>query len=388
MKFCSLSAMFFFSIAVSANAIEAPNVSKVSFFAIGDVLVHSALYENCEKDSSQCVFNRFFDAWKADIDSADYACANQETVFVPRSAGYSSYPAFGTPEEVGVAETNAGFNIITHATNHSMDRGAANIDYTLDFWKDKPVFVLGIHSSIEDQNAIRYDVKKGIKFAFLNFTYGLNGHVMPKGRPYLVDMLDSDGVWLKRIREADENAEVVVAFLHTGTEYTYQPTPEARQTVAKAVDAGADIVVCAHPHVLEPFGVLETKKGNRALVFWSLGNYISNQYRLGTVLGSAAKFEVQKTVMENGESYVEVTKASLEGSVTHFDRNGHSAIPLRVYDESKFATHEWKSKIQGFSLKAIKGLYQKILDGYAESGVKKAESALPFRIVPTNRTKK
>ena len=174
-----------------------PQVSKVSFFAIGDVLMHTPLFAKCEVNISDCVFDQFFAAWKKDIESVDYACVNQETVFVPRGDGYTSYPTFGSPEEVGSAEIHAGFDIVTHATNHTMDRKAKAVDYTLDFWKGKPMMVLGIHGTAEDQEKIRYDEKNGIKFAFLNFTYGLNGQKMPDNRQYLVDMLDSEGKWLK-----------------------------------------------------------------------------------------------------------------------------------------------------------------------------------------------
>ena len=188
-----------------------PQVSKVSFFAIGDVLMHTPLFAKCEVNISDCVFDQFFAAWKKDIESVDYACVNQETVFVPRGDGYTSYPTFGSPEEVGSAEINAGFDIVTHATNHTMDRKAKAVDYTLDFWKGKPMMVLGIHGTAEDQEKIRYDEKNGIKFAFLNFTYGLNGQKMPDNRQYLVDMLDSEGKWLKQIAEADRNRPAFTA---------------------------------------------------------------------------------------------------------------------------------------------------------------------------------
>jgi len=375
---------FLFLSAVSVFA--EPQVSKVSFLAIGDVLMHSALYSKCEINISDCVFDRFFSAWKADIDSVDYACVNQETVFIPRGDKYSSYPTFGTPEEVGTAELKAGFDIVTHATNHTMDRGAKGVDYTLDFWKGKPMMVLGVHGTAEDQEKIRYDEKNGIKFAFLNFTYGLNGQKMPKDRQYMVDMLDSEGDWLKRIAEADENAEVVVAFLHMGTEYTELPDRDALSRAEKAIDAGADILVCAHPHVIEPFGVFKTKKGNKGLVFWSLGNFISNQFRLGTLLGGVAKFDVQKTV-DGDKSIVEVTRANLEGSITYVDQNGHSTVPLRDYTEALHAKHAWRGTAKGFSVQSVNKLYDRIIKSNAMCNTLDVSEELPLRL-KQNKTAK
>lgn len=371
-----IAPLFFLS---ALSVFAEPQVSKVSFLAIGDVLMHSAIYEKCEINISECVFDRFFSAWKADIDSADYACVNQETVFVPRGDKYSSYPTFGSPEEVGTAELKAGFDIVTHATNHTMDRRAKGVDYTLDFWKNKPIMVLGIHGTAEDQEQIRYDEKNGIKFAFLNFTYGLNAQKMPDDRQYMVDMLDAEGKWLKRIAEADQNAEVVVAFLHMGTEYTELPDKESLARAEKAIDAGADILVCAHPHVIEPFGVFKTKKGNKGLVFWSLGNFISNQFRLGTILGGVAKFEVQKTV-DGDKSTIEVTKADMEGSITYFDERGHSTIPLRDYTEQLHEKHGWKTTAKGFTFKSVNELYKRIVKSNAKCNTLDVSKALPIRV--------
>lgn len=367
----------FFLSAVSVFA--DPQVSKVSFFAIGDVLMHSALYAKCEVNISDCVFDRFFSAWKADIESADYACVNQETVFVPRGDKYSSYPTFGSPEEVGTAELKAGFDIVTHATNHTMDRKAQGVDYTLDFWKDKPIIVLGIHGTAEDQKNIRYDEKNGIKFAFLNFTYGLNGQKMPEKRQYMVDMFDSAGRWLKQVAEADKNAEVVVAFMHTGTEYTELPDQESVSRVEQAIDAGADILVCAHPHVIQPFGVFKTKKGNKALVFWSLGNFISNQSHLETLLGGVAKFEVQKTV-DGEQSRIEVTKASMEGSIAYVDKSGFSTIPLRDYTENLHAKHAWRKKTPEFTVKSANDFYNRIVNSYAQCNTEEISKGLPVLV--------
>lgn len=359
-----------------------PEVSKVSFFAIGDVLFHTPLFAACKADASKCNYDHIFKYWKNDIQAADFAAANQETIFVPRKEGFTSYPAFGTPEQVGEAEIDAGFDIITHATNHTIDRGAKNIDYTINFWKDKEMIVLGIHDTAKDQDIIRYAEKKGIRFAFLNNTYGLNGNVMPSGRQYLVDMQDSSGAWLKRIAEADRNADVVVVFMHVGTEYVPVPSADAQTKVAQAIDAGADIVVCAHPHVVEPYGVLKTKKGNSGLVYWSLGNFISNQKENPKLLGGVAKFEVQKTTVKDSSKF-EVVSATFEGSVTHWDSEGYRAIPLKDYSDELARKHA--GKVASFS--EIRRIFNNALNDHVKCGTQKASDALPLAItkLPENR---
>ncbi|MCQ2098199.1 MAG: CapA family protein [Fibrobacter sp.] len=353
-------------------------VTKVSFFAIGDVLFHTPLFDACKKDAAKCNFDHIFQFWKSDIESADIAAVNQETILVSREMGFTSYPAFGTPDQVGEAEIAAGFDIVTHATNHTIDRGAKAVDYTLDFWKgkgDASPMILGIHGTQEDKNTIRYLEKNGIKFAFFNNTYGLNGQKMPDDRQYLVDMQDEKDEWLKPITEADANADVVVVFMHVGTEYVPIPSEDAQKKVAKAIDAGADIVVCAHPHVVEPYGVLTTKNGNTGLVYWSLGNFISNQKENPKLLGGVAKFLVQKTAVGEDVSFA-VTEATFEGSVTHWDAQGYRAIPLKDYTEELARKHSGKHA----SLKELQKLFQEANEGFSKCGTGKASEKLPMSI--------
>ncbi|MBP5248234.1 MAG: CapA family protein [Fibrobacter sp.] len=359
---------------------EDSTVTEVSFFAIGDVLFHTPLFKACKEDSSKCNFDYIFAPWKKDIQSADIAAVNQETIFVPREDGYASYPSFGSPEEVGIAEMEAGFDIITHATNHTIDRKASAVDYTIDFWTGKPVLALGIHKTLAGKDSVVVYEKNGIRFSFVNFTYGLNGQKLPSDRPYLVDLLDSNGNWVEMVKKAEASAEVTVAFMHFGTEYVDLPTEEAQTYAELAIDAGADILVCAHPHVIEPYGIYTTKAGNRALVYWSLGNFISNQQDISTNLGGVAKFTVRKVQKEN-LSRVEVSSASFEGSVTQQEVGNYHAIPLNAYSDSLAERHLLKAKIPELSLKAFEDLFQKNLENAPKCGTENPEKVLPLPIV-------
>ncbi len=359
---------------------EDSTVSEVSFFAIGDVLFHTPLFKACKEDSSKCNFDSIFAPWKEDIQAADIAAVNQETIFVPREDGYASYPSFGSPEEVGLAEIDAGFDIITHATNHTIDRKASAVDYTIDFWTDKPVLALGIHKTQAGQDSVVVLEKNGIRFSFVNFTYGLNGQKLPADRPYLVDLLDSNGHWVEMVRKAETSAEVTIAFMHFGTEYVSLPTTEAMAYAELSIDAGADILVCAHPHVIEPYGIYTTKAGNRALVFWSLGNFVSNQQDISTNLGGVAKFAVRK-VVKGESSRLEVSAATFEGSVTQQEEGNYRAIPLNAYSDSLAERHLLKRKIPELSLKAFRNLFHENLNNAVKCNTQSPDSVLPIPIV-------
>ncbi len=359
---------------------EDSTVSEVSFFAIGDVLFHTPLFKACKEDESKCNFDYIFAPWKEEIQKADIAAVNQETIFVPREDGYASYPSFGSPEEVGIAEIAAGFDIITHATNHTIDRKASAVDYTIDFWTGKSAKALGIHKTQSSQDSVYTLDKNGIRFAFVNFTYGLNGQKLPSDRPYLVDLLDSSGHWVEMVRKAEASAEVTVAFMHFGTEYVELPTAEAMNDAEQAIDAGADILVCAHPHVIEPYGIYTTKAGNRALVYWSLGNFVSNQQDISTNLGGVAKFAVRK-VVKGSEARLEVSSATFEGSVTQQEVGNYHAIPLSDYSDSLAELHLLKTKIPELSLKAFTELFQKNLENAVKCNTEDPSIVLPLKIV-------
>lgn len=355
-------------------------VDVVTFFAVGDVLFHTPLFSDCAEDISKCDFGYIFEAWRPDISAADIAVVNQETIFVPRASGYASYPSFGSPEEVGLAEIAAGFDVITHATNHTIDRGSSAVDYTLGFWAGKPATVLGIHATAASADSVTVIEKKGIRFGLVNFTYGLNGQKLPADRPYLVDLLDSAGAWTEKVQSAERASDVTIAFMHFGTEYTELPSKDAVRFAEMAIDAGADILVCAHPHVLEPFGIYTTKAGNRALVYWSLGNFVSNQQQLSTNLGGAAKFAV-KRVGRGKESRLEISEATLEGSVTQQEIGNYRAIPLSAYSDSLAELHRLKSKLPEWTLENLQAAFQKNLESATLCGTENPAQTLPLGIV-------
>ena len=356
-----------------------PIVTQVSFLAIGDVLLHKPVY-NAAKVENTYDFTSIFKDWEEEIKSVDFACANQETIFVDEQDGYTSYPCFGSPMEIGLEEEKVGFDIITHATNHTYDRQTKGIEYTLDFWKEKKPLILGIHSSQEEYETIDIIEKNDITFSFLNFTYGLNGFQLPKDKPYLVDLIDENNEWLDKIEKANENSEVVVCFLHVGTEYINLPSSYAMEKVELAIDSGADIVVCAHPHVIEPYGFYTTQNGDEALVYWSLGNFVSNQQDFATNLGGVALFTVQKTIDIDGSEKIEIIDAKMEGTITHQVSNGYRSIPLNEYTNELAKEHKLYNKISNFSIERYNEHFNKIINDYESCNTICVEEKLPYEI--------
>lgn len=315
------------------------STKTVNIKMVGDCLIHSALYKQAKDENGEYNFDFMFEHIKSDIEEADIAIINQETIFTADRNDYSSYPMFGSPVEVGDAEVNAGFDVIACATNHTMDKGIQGIEDTINFWKTKhpSTTILGIHDNKDDSD-IRYITKNDVKIAFINYTYGLNGLESRRvGKEYLVDLLCDEDV-TDNIKEAKNNSDFVIAIVHAGTEYVYEPTDYQIQQVEKCIDAGADLVFCAHPHVIEPYEVVKTEKGNTALVYWSLGNFISSQDEMPRVLGGMADVTISKTINNNSNT-VQITDYTMIPLVTHQEKGGYTTYKLEDYTDELASRH-------------------------------------------------
>lgn len=297
----------------------------VSMIAVGDNLAHDRLYEPCYDPATGIYnFNPLYDHVRNQISSYDLAAVNQETVLVQDRSDISTYPDFGTPQEMGDALVGAGFDIVTQATNHAMDKGSRGIQNSIDFWRTKypQITLLGIHDSVEDNDRIQYLDRNGIRFALFNYTYGLNGRALRKGKEYQVNILwqscglpdptgaaGTDGVFsgrdrlIRDLETAEPNADISVCFLHEGEEYHYEPSAEQTTLVQELIDAGADIIISEHPHVIEPFGLVTTANGNTGIVYYSLGNFCARQRRVATELSGAASLQITKDNAEIPGAY-------------------------------------------------------------------------------------
>ena len=311
----------------------AQNIKRVKLLAVGDDLIHSGLYKSGLKEDSSYNFDHLYENVKADIQAADLAIVNQETIFTYNRNDYSGYPCFAGPVEIGDALVDAGFDVVTHATNHVFDRNVQGIEDTLDFWKTNhpEITVLGIHENQADADTIKTVERNGITFAMLNYTYGMNGFALPDDQPYLVDLLDREKV-AADIAKAKEVSDCVIFFLHCGVEYTYDPSEETKEWVQFLLENGVDITIASHPHVLEPYVKLTREDGHEMLVYYSMGNFISTQDEYPRLIGGLAEITVElKGQGDNAKlSFEDYT---LEPLYTHYNHN------TGVYTVYKFSDY-------------------------------------------------
>ena len=310
---------------------------QIDLAMIGDILQHSWVYQSGFNDDGTRNYDHIFAHIGSEIEGADIKVVNQETVLGGDKFEFSGYPTFNGPQEMGDAEAKAGFNVILRATNHAMDVGYEGLASEMSFWKTQhpEVAVIGAvnpddpSASVDD---IYFFEKDGFKVALLNYTYDLNGFEDPKDA---VSILDEDRV-RSTVSAADAAADMVVVFPHWGEEYELQPVESQKEMAEVFMEAGADVIIGGHPHVIEPVEILTAPDGHKVPCFWSVGNFVSTQIDNENLVGGVAKVSMQK----DSDGRCSILECSFVPTITHKGLGSNmTTYLLRDYTDSLAETN-------------------------------------------------
>lgn len=249
---------------------EEPKTSKLSLVMVGDALLHSSLYKDGYKNGKYD-FSSQLEYIKPIIQNYDLAFYNQESILGGTELGLSDYPTFNSPQEFGDSMIDAGFNLVSLANNHTLDRGEKAVLNSCNYWKNKDVLTAGSYSSKEEAEEIKIKEKNGIKYTLLAYTYGTNGIKIKEGKEYLVNLY-SDEKAKADIEKVRDKVDLLMVSMHWGTEYKTEPTETQKKQAEYLSSLGVDIIIGTHPHIIEPITYI-----NDTLVIYSLGNFISAQ---------------------------------------------------------------------------------------------------------------
>lgn len=282
---------------------------EIDLLMVGDVLLHDNVQNSGKLPDGTYDYDHLFAQVKDDIEKADLAIVNQEIILGGTEIGLSGYPTFNGPYEVADSLVNAGFDVILHATNHTLDKGKKGLQNCMNYWKDNydQVAVLGVFDSQDSyDNDIYIYEEDGLKIAILNYTYGTNGLPLPLDMPYAVALLEEEKV-VSDLKKAEQLADFTVVCPHWGTEYQHKQSKEQEKWANLFLKYGVDLVVGTHPHYIQPVEMLTGENGEEMLVYYSLGNFINstNESGRGTadrMIGGMAKVTVAKT--EDGNAYI------------------------------------------------------------------------------------
>lgn len=310
-------------------------VTKLQMVMVGDALIHGAVYDDAYQNGVYD-FKPMIDLIKPLVEPFDLAFYNQEAILGGKEIGVSSYPRFNSPYEVGEAMIDAGFNIVSLANNHTLDRGELAINNSLTYWKSKPeVLTAGSYASLEERNSVQIKTKNGISYALLSYTVGTNGLNPPEGKDYLVNRYDELKI-KEDVERLRSSVDVLTVSMHWGSEYTHLPTTIQQQQAEYIASLGVDIIIGHHPHVIEPI----TKIG-KTIVIYSLGNFISAQIGIERLVGLMTSLTITKTVEGSNQSVI-IDNLNNELLYTHYDSNLHNfkVIPFSVIKETDLANYE------------------------------------------------
>jgi poly-gamma-glutamate synthesis protein (capsule biosynthesis protein) len=312
-----------------------PAVSQgFSLIAVGDILMHQDVKAAAAQDSQG------FPALWADLvplfQGADLAFGNLETPIAPRTGRPGVPFQFNAPEALPAALRASGFTVLSTANNHAFDQGRKGLGETLARLRAEGLVAIGSGEDRPRAEALQILERHGLRVAFLAFTDLFNLDLNRRATEPWVRPLDLDPA-LEAVRAARSQADVVVVSLHWGNEYQHRPTQRQRDIARALVSAGADLILGHHPHVLQPVEVLEVE-GRKALVAYSLGNFISNQDRMYRADlfpvaggdnrdGAALKVRFERQPGADGKARVQLTEAGVEPLWT--ENNWGAAGPRR-----------------------------------------------------------
>ena len=318
---------------------EKEKLYTASVITAGDNLIHSSVYKDANKNANYngYDFKPMYEYIKPIVSEYDIAYYNQETILGGTELGVSDYPTFNSPYEVGDAMIDAGFNLVSLATNHTMDSGERAVLNSRNYWNSKDnVLAVGSYSSMEERNEVQIRETNNITYTMLNYTYGTNGIRVPSGKEYLVNVWPTDidninnperdtkyQTYKDTVKEdidrVRDKVDVLIVAMHWGVEYTHEPTKYEKDMAEFLADNGVDVIIGTHPHVVQPVTYI-----GDTLVIYSLGNFISAQYQnQGTctnykcMVGAMTSFNITKTVKDSNKS-IKISDVSTELIYTYY----------------------------------------------------------------------
>ena len=263
---------------------------KMSLLAVGDVLIHESVYKDALTNNGYD-FSKMFEYIKPITKKYDLNFCNQESIIGGSTLGISGYPSFNSPDEIGDEMVDLGFNLISLANNHTLDKGEDAVLYSNSYWKSKNVITAGSYSSIEERDKVNIYEENGIKYAFLAYTTTSNGKT---NKSYLLNMYSADKA-KKDIEAVKDQVDVIVVSMHWGIEFSNEISTQQQEIASYLSSLGVNLIIGTHPHVVQPVNYV-----GDTLVIYSLGNVISNQLSLGLNQGIGLMVGMDINVSEAG----------------------------------------------------------------------------------------
>lgn len=264
---------------IAEESKKKPEIKKVKLKAFGDIMAHMAQIQYAyNKGGGEYDFSEQFTYLKDFVKDSDISIGNYETTTNP-DLPVAGFPRFNVPAAYLKDLKETGFDIVSTANNHSMDTELEGVFSTMEAAKEAGLDYVGSFKDKSDR--ILFKEVKGVKLAFLAYTYGCNGRenlIVPREEVENLGYLSDEDQIKKDIGRAKaQGADFVIVYPHWGIEYQSMPNEAQISLGRKMIDWGADLVIGNHPHVVEPVEVYQAEDGRKGLIAYALGNFISYQ---------------------------------------------------------------------------------------------------------------
>ncbi len=368
---------FFFTLLLSF-IVNFSLAQEINLLFVGDIMGHKPQIKSAEiTKNKKYNYDPVFKYVKPIIEKADLAIANLE-VTLPGKPPYQGYPRFRSPDEIATSLRTAGFDILTTSNNHSNDAGKDGVIQTIKTVKENDFYQTGTFNNQAERDLLYPLVvyKKGFKLVFLNYTYDTNG--IPTREPTVVLEIDEKMI-KKDIEEAKKfNADAIIVLMHWGKEYVLEGTKKQQKLADKMLAWGADHIIGGHPHVVEPIVEktiqVDSTTSRKAVVVYSLGNFISNQTKPNTDGGIMFEMTLQK---KNGVTslkkynYIPVWRYIHKDTDNDKKRTYH-ALPIAAFENG----NESKLKMNEKAIAAMKKYGKHVRDHLNNSDAKERKVTL------------
>lgn len=295
--------LFATTLFISISGVQAQDTTRLSMLFLGDIMQHdSQIADAYDEQTGSYDYGPCFQYIKPYIQGVDVAVGNLEVTLAGKP--YKGYPQFSAPDELLVALKNMGLDVIVTANNHSADRGKAGIERTISLLDSFGIAHTGTFRNRSEKDRLHPLIveRQGFRLAILNYTYGTNG--LPVGKPNIVNLLDTGAIRRDLQKARALKPDAIIVFPHWGLEYQSHPSIEQKRITELCFKYGAQLVIGAHPHVLQP---MEWRQDRNQVVAYSLGNFVSGQRKRYTDGGALLRVQLEKVASPGAAPVTRVT---------------------------------------------------------------------------------
>ncbi|HFI0646005.1 TPA: CapA family protein [Streptococcus suis] len=325
-------------------------VKTARIMAHGDLLYHLPILWGAEQLDGNYDFSENFTYVKPWIEQADFAIADFEGT-ISSDMELAGYPLFNAPSVVASNIRDAGYDLVDLAHNHILDSHLSGLVSTVHTFRGVGVDTVGVYAEGNRSTAPIYIREvNGIRIAVLAYAYGFNGlEVLLSQEEYDGYLSDFNLEKMQaEIERAEKEADITIVMPQTGVEYQLEPTEEQTSLYRQMIDWGADIVLGGHPHVVEPAEILE-KDGQRKLIIYSMGNFLSNQ-RIESMEDTPNAQWTERGVLmditiekENGQTSIQTAQAH----PTWVNRLSKGTYSSEGYEQFAYQTYILQDWVEG-----------------------------------------